>query len=254
MRLIGLTLVLVGALVSMAAQAKMAITDAELARLPQFCTAKLKNTSEVGLWAQRLGPDFGHTHHYCYGLHELNLYFQSRTARDKKFHLKNAEGNFTYMATHAEETYSLMPEVYLNRGITFSLMKRDAEAVSDMNKALELNPNLVKAYNYLADYYAGINLKAKALQIITEGLRHNPGTNSLQRRYSELGGKLPYPEPVKPAPAETAQPAIPEAVLPPVQAEMADKPAPATAAPPPDTPSESKIGSPKNPYCRFCPD
>lgn len=254
MRLHGLLLVLAGALASINAQAKL--TDNELASLPNYCTARLKTSSlaEYNMWLQTLGKGFNHTHHYCFGLNDLNRYYQSRTARDKKFHLKNAEGNFTYMVTHAEETYSLMPEVYLNRGITFSLMKRDAEAVSDMNKALELNPNLVKAYNYLADYYAGIKLKDKALLIITDGLRHNPNITSLQRRYRELGGKLPYPEPVKPAPAETAQPAMPESVPSPVQAEMVDKPAPATVAPAPDTPSESKIGSPKNPYCRFCPD
>lgn len=253
MRLMGLLMVLVGALASTAAHA-IKLTDADLARLPEYCTARLKNTGEYNLWVQRLGRDFDHTHHYCFGLNDLNRYYESRTARDKKFNLKNAVGNFTYMVTHANQTYSLMPEVYMNRGLAFSLMKRNAEAVQDMNKALELNPNLVKAYSYLADFYSGINLKDRALRVIADGLRHNPDTTSLQRRYRELGGKLPYPEPIQPAPAVAVQPATPEAVPPPVQAEVAGEPATATVAPAPDTPSESKIGSPKNPYCRFCPD
>lgn len=229
------------------------LSDTELAKLPQFCTARLKHTGEYNVWVQNLGRDFDHTHHYCFGLNDLNRYYLSRTARDKKFHLKNAIGNFTYMVTHAKPTYVLMPDVYLNRGLANSLMKNNADALQDMHKALDLNPGLVKAYGYLADYYAGLNLNAKALAVVTEGLRHNPDTKSLQRRYHELGGKLPYPEPIRKAAAEDSQSAPQDAVSP-VQPDVAPGQAPALAAPAPEPLSQPQIGSPQNPYCRFCPD
>ena len=267
MRLTGFLSVLLWALCnSCQALEQFAPTDAELKSLPHYCTVKLMGTNspEYATWEQSLGPDFIHTHHFCFGLNFINRYYRSRNAPDKRFNLQSAETNLGYMVQHAQPNYSLMPEVYLNRGLVFSLMQRNAEAVRDMLKALELNPRQVKAYIVLADYHAGSKQTNKALEVITKGLQYNPGTKGLQRRYRELGGKLPYPEslqipavetqPQPPSPTPKAidsltvdtEPATPEN----------DKPSPIAA--PDHVPAESgtqpKIGSPKNPYCRFCPD
>ncbi|MHB1213714.1 MAG: hypothetical protein ACYCY9_01900 [Thiobacillus sp.] len=250
MRLIVFLMAVAGVLFSLAAQA---LTDQELSSLPNYCTARIKGSgAEYNQWVQILGRDFDHTHHYCFALNDLNKYYKSRSAKDKKFNLKNAEGNLSYMVNHASPSYSLMPEIYLNRGLTYSLMNQHGKAVADITKALELNPRQVKAYNMLADYYISIKLKNKALETVTKGLRHSPGTKSLQRRYQELGGKMPYPEPLAqtdPAMIETPpsaeQAAVPE--VPPLAA-PAEK---IVTEPDSDKP---KIGSPTNPWCRFCPD
>jgi hypothetical protein len=107
----------------------------------------------------------------------------------------------------------------------------------------------------LADFYSGIKQPAKALEIITEGLRHNPDTKSLQRRYTELGGELPYPAPIEPTPAVEAEAAKPEEPPTPTPNSVEPAASPTTVPPAPVEPTaEPQIGSPTNPYCRFCPD
>lgn len=216
-------------------------SDAEFNNLPPYCKAKLISrigSADYQQWEGTLGKDFVHTHHYCFALNFINRYYRSRGAQEKHFNLNSALNNLDYMVTHADPGYSLMPEVYQNRGLVYSLVGRHGEAVSDMNKAIELNPHQVKAYNVLADYYSSTKQPKQALETIIEGLRHNPDTRSLQRRYTELGGKLPYPEPIQPSPADTSSSST--------KAEAAPSAAPDTEMP--------KIGTPQNPYCRFCPD
>lgn len=236
-------------------------SDGEMANLPPYCKVKMKSSPaspDYKTWESTLGKDFMHTHHYCAGLNFLNRYYRSRNIGDKRFNLKNAVVNFNYMVDHASPSYSLMPEVYLNRGLAFSLMQQPGAAMTDLNKAIALNPGQPRAYNVLADYYVKSRQKGKALETVTEGLHHNPGTRSLQRRYTELGGKLPYPAPAvaaAPSGAETAAKpdaaaaGEPTAVNEPTSAgESAQTPAPSTEAPVTPPP----IGTPKNPYCRFC--
>lgn len=230
-------------------------SDTEMVSLPPYCKVKMKSnpgSPDYKNWESTLGKDFMHTHHYCAGLNFLNRYYRSRNIGDKRYNLKNAVDNFNYMVNHASPDYSLMPEVYLNRGLAFSLMQQPGAAMTDLNKAIELNPGQPRAYNVLADYYVKSRQKGKALETVTEGLRHNPGTRSLQRRYTELGGKLPYP-----APAVAAAPPASEPIVKPDTAaagepmpasDTAQTPTPAAEAPVTPPP----IGTPKNPYCRFC--
>lgn len=248
-------------------------SDAEMASLPVFCKAKMKsgpNSPEYKMWAQNLGSDFSHTHHYCAGLNFLNRSYRAISSQDKLFNLQNAVNNFDYMVTHAAPTYSLMPDIYLNRGMTYFSMNQDAKAVNDLNKALEINPKTTRAYIVLADYYIRTKRQKEALQILTEGLRHNPEARGLQQRYDKLGGKKPYPEPYAatetapeakadnnkpieatspipgtPAPAQQASEKVDSKK---VSGSPAESGANKTTAPPPPA-----IGSPTNPYCRFCP-
>lgn len=142
----------------------------------------------------------------------------------------------------------------MNRGIALTMMQKPGEAIGNLLKAIEMNPKLTRAYLSLSEIYEKQKSNNKALDIVTEGLRHNPDTKSMQRRYTKLGGKLPYPAPIEPVVVETPNVAPPTSVA----------PAPASTEPKPDMPVEAspadeslaqpKIGSPKNPYCRFCPD
>lgn len=231
-------------------------TDSEMASLPPYCMVKLKSSPsspEYRMWESTLGKDFVHTHHYCAGVNFINRYYRARSQQDKRFNLNNARGNLEYMVTHAAPTYSLMPDVYLSLGVVYSLMNQPAQAITHYNKAIELNPRQPRAYGALSDYYVKSKQNARALEIVTAGLRYNPDTKSLQRRYSELGGKLPYPDPIEPAPPVDAPPeAEQERVI-----SAPPNPEAPTTAPPVVAPEESlepQIGSPTNPYCRFCPD
>jgi len=231
-------------------------TDSELTSLPPFCKARFNEGSpEYKQWLSVLGPDFGHTHHYCAGVNYLNRYYRTRSKQGKTFNLNNARSNFEYMVSHAAPSYSLMPEIHANLGTVYSLMNQPAQAITHFNRAITLDPRQPRPYNVLADFYIRIKQPAKALEIVIEGLRHNPDTRSLQRRYAELGGKLPYPAPVASEP-DAAQAAKPDEIVPSAAVEQEAPPetsaaAAASAVEPTEPP---KIGSPKNPYCRFCPD
>ncbi|MFZ3174917.1 MAG: tetratricopeptide repeat protein [Thiobacillus sp.] len=231
-------------------------TDTEMASLPPFCKARFNEGSpEYKYWMSALGKDYGHTHHYCAGVNFLNRYHRARSKQGKSFNLNNAQTNFEYMVSHAAPSYSLMPDVHSNLGKVFSLKNQPAQAITHLNKAIELNPRQPRAYSMLADFYSGIKQPAKALEIITDGLRHNPDTKSLQRRYTELGGKLPYPASIEPTPAAEAEAAKPEEPPTPTPSSVESAASPTTVPPAPvETIAEPPIGSPTNPYCRFCPD
>lgn len=221
-------------------------TAEETKMLPAYCQAP-------DHWKSILGSAVVWNNHTCYGINRINRYYKSRTSQEKRDNLQTALGDFNYSVNKLPPDFALMPEIFMYRGITYGLMDRVGEAVADLHKAISLDPKLTRAYNELATVYESrLAQPKKALEIITEGLRHNPGTTLMQRRYTRLGGKLPYPEPLsraEPAVAETppipAQGAVPEAAPAVVPVEKADAV--------PDT-EKPKIGSPTNPHCRFCPD
>ncbi len=229
----------------------------EMATLPPYCAARFDERSEAfKTWRDSMGSDFIHVHHYCAGLNFLNrARGMGSFNKGRQGTLEAALRNFDYMLAHTQPDFSLRPEILMNRGIALSMMNRTGEAMGDLLKSIDANPGQARAYLTLADMYTKQNNRAKALETVTEGLRHNPGTRSLQRRYTELGGKLPYPAPIEPTPAAVqadtsgAPPAAEaDSALPAESAADAPPPAEAEPAAPP------KIGSPTNPYCRFCPD
>lgn len=248
-------------------------TDVEVAVLPPYCLAKFRGVA-VKQWEDALGSIYMHVHHYCGALVYVNRYYKSSNIQDRRFYLQEVISNLGYMVTHAEQSSALMPEIYLQRGITYSLLKKPSEALADLQKAIDLNPKLMRAYLVLADLYEELKLRDKALATVTEGLRHAPLSKPLQRRYGELGGKQPFPEPysapeTKPEAAEVpvAKPSdealSPKAIRAKREGDAQDSgisSGASAATTPAATPEPTvnveppKIGSPTNPYCRFCTD
>lgn len=238
--------------------------DSEISSLPQYCQAKLRKnpgSREYKTWEGVLGPDFVHTHHFCNGLNKINRYYKASNQYDQKFYLGEAITEFNYMVSQAAPTYSLMPEVYLNRGFALSKLGRDGEAIADLMKASNLTPRSPRIYITIADFYADRKLTKEALVTVTEGLKHVPQSKMLQRRYEELGGKQPFPEPYEPA-TDDVQPSTGKAekALPAQSQEDSDntsKIAPDITEPQPraqQNQPEQPIGMPGNPWCRFCAD
>lgn len=237
-----------------AAQANWLPSPAEMAALPPYCAARFNEGSDAfRTWRSNMGGDFSHVHHYCAGLNFLNRARGSFTS-GRNGGLGAAVREFDYVLTHASPGFYLRAEILMNRGVALSLMKRDGEAVGNLLEAIRLDARQPRAYMTLADLYDKQKNRGKALETVSEGLRQNPGTKSLQRRYTELGGRLPYPEAVAAVPAE-AEAAPPAAASPANAQPAASGPAdPAPAPPAPEPIVQPKIGSPTNPYCRFCPD
>lgn len=221
----------------------------EAKMLPDYCQNPVH-------WNSILGPAATWNNHTCLGINWLNRYYKSRTISEKRLSLKNALGDFNYSVSKLPSDFALMPEIYMYRGITYVQMDRVGEAVADLQKAIGMSPKLVRAHNELADLYEGkLSQPGKALEIVTEGLRHNPDVKSMQRRYTRLGGKLPYPEPIKPTPAVETEAAKLEEPATPAPSSVEPVASPTqTITEPVESVAEPKVGSPTNPYCRFCPD
>ncbi|HEY9099973.1 MAG TPA: hypothetical protein VIN38_13995 [Thiobacillus sp.] len=227
---------------------------ADMAALPPYCAAKFGERANPELartWRSSMGDDFIHIHHYCAGLNFLN---RSRSMPSSKTRdvLGAVVREFDYVLTHASPDFYLRSEILMNRGIALSRAKRKGEAVGNLLKAIELDPKQSRAYMALADLYADQNNRSKALETATEGLRHNPDTKSLQRRYRELGGKMPYPDAIEPAVNAQAEPDQPSAATTTSAAQVDSVPS-AVSTPEEPFVAPPPIGTPKNPYCRFCP-
>lgn len=233
---------------------------AELAALPAFCAPRAQpygnqaSHPEVKPWLSVYGSDWIHMHHYCSGLAFINRSYASRGGKDREITLGNAVRELDYTLRNIRSGTALSAEVLSARGQALLGLGRASEASSELEKAIAIEPGLRRAYGLLADAYVRLKQRDKALKAISEGIRHNPDASSLKRRYDELGGKPPYPEPYV---AEKADPAVAADAEP---AAAADAPsASAGAAPQAPAPAEAapaepeKIGSPTNPWCRFCP-
>lgn len=235
-------------------------TEAEKAFLPPYCGGP-----GGGDWKAILGPDIIWNNHTCYGINRLNRYHKSKNMRDGKRELETAINEFGYSIGHLKPDFKLMPEIYMYRGVTYKFLARQAEAIADLNKSISLDPKYTRSITELADIYnEKLTNPKKALELVSEGLRHNPDAPALQRRYIKYGGKLPYPTPYKnnnsgvtsnqPNTDKTEPPQgnnqesekinIPEKTLPKVIIE--DTPA--------ANPQQPTMRSQSNPWCRFCPE
>lgn len=240
------------------------MTEQEVKQLPGYCMVKYREQNgDAGARSEGMaliGSQYSNVHHFCGGLNYLNRYYRYMGRRDAGSYLAFAINEFNYMVEHMYPQSAIGAEIFLNRGLAYSLSKNDAKAISDLQQALKLDPKLVRAYITMADQYTKLKNRGKALEVVAEGLRYVPDNRALKRRYDELGGKKPYPEPlvasVPIAPVVTAphlkaeEPAVlqqsakPGAVIDEGGPGSVEKNGSATPA----------IGSPTNPYCRFCPD
>lgn len=216
--------------------------------------------------------------HYCDG---LRFFDRANAAMSNKqamqYYLQESLSGFNYVLGHAQESDVIRGEVHLGKARTLKLMGRNAEAAAELNNALRYKVDSPDVYQALADHYHEAGNKQKAMEMVTEGLQRNPNSKGLKRRYTEFGGKLPYPESVaKTLPVEKAndeiKPGVKLEAAPPsgettgqaavapseqIKLKTEDK-AESVPASTQTTPAEPvatpQIGSPKNPYCRFCAD
>jgi len=230
-------------------------TAAELALLPLSCQAKLKNSNptDIKLYSAKIGPDWLHFHHYCLALNYSNRYTRSFANKtDQLFYLQSAMSNFDYIFNHSSPAFWMRPVMHLQKGNLLLAAKRNIEAVNEFEKALQDNPNYIEAYAALGDLYKNTGEKLKSITAVEQALERAPNNKSLQRQYNQLTGKNFTPSP--PKVEQAAQP--PSTPIPVGQAAATSAVSSTTTLPVPTSSPVAipeKIGTPTNPYCRFCP-
>ena len=107
----------------------------------------------------------------------------------------------------------------------------------------------------LGNVYEKLGEKSKALHYVEEGLRYKPDSSFLKRRYQELGGQSPYPDPYHSLPFEKddmdqGNEAGIHEIVPSIPLEKIAKPAMENNS---VKAGAKDKGAVENPYCRFCP-
>ncbi len=173
-------------------------TPAEIRAMPPYCAgryARHENPAEYRRWEAQYGPDFLHTHHLCDAIGLLDSLHRARNPAQRNTMLKDAMGHLNYMIQHAQPTFRLMSDVYLYRSRVLFLSDRKSDALIDVRKAIELDPKSTRAYVQAVDYLEQAGQRDQALALVSDGLRHLPESQTLQRLYAKFGGKPPFPEP-----------------------------------------------------------
>lgn len=162
-------------------------TEADFALLPAYCKARSSSgnapEAEIQKWKKLLGPGFIHVHHFCYGLHQLNI-INRGVPTASQFNTVLQE--FNYTQKHAGKDFPLQPKISLEKGKILLQLDRSSEAISEFNTAIKLKPTYTAPYAALSDYFIKVGLKDNAKAILEEGLRHSPNSKKLKRRLAEL--------------------------------------------------------------------
>lgn len=251
--------------------ADYAITAGELMQLPRFCRQLSEGNFAADAKSYRIDAPpptwMQHFQHYCHGLKEMARSSSASNKNDRIYKLKEAINEFQYVLTHTQaspEFYPYLAMVRRDRARAYVRMGKDSDAVAELMEAIRLNPGYAAAYIELINVNLNSGNREGALNIAQEGLARFPDSKTLQKHYRELGGKLPYPEPIKKkeeaappvsensAQAEAESPAISQAPTDPAP-DPVDNPA-AKEPLPGDSSGSTAIGTPSNPWCRFCTD
>ena len=248
----------------------------ELALLPQFCrgTQQIRVISKdprpIEQYMAIYGEAYKHLHHYCWALNTENNAFRISDDYLRKSKLTNSLADFKYFLDRAPPTFPLLPEVYTSRARILFKLKRNVEALMDLNKAIELKADYVPAYARLSDYYQGIGDKSNAIKSLEQGISHtkNPTNVTFFIRKLEKLGKTYQGTPGSALPKEdeSAHDKKPGDLTEKKESDGNDQASVPDKTPLPATPSTENITpdptgkdtpvdqpAKPNPYCRFCP-
>lgn len=241
----------------------------ELALLPPYCRgtqqirAISKDPKPLEEYYATYGMSYSHFHHYCWALNTENNAWKTRDSYMRKSKLGYALGDLQYSLDRSNRDFVFLPDIYNTKARLLFALRRDAEAVIALRKAIEIKPDFVTAIARLSDYYVGHGDKARAIKTLEEGIDNSEKPGSLIKKLKKLGKTyqgMPGSARKKEAPPEAIPPLTTEAdpkanTVPPLNTDPAsssDVPAvlgntPQPVVPPVDAPK------PPNPYCRFCP-
>lgn len=104
------------------------------------------------------------------GIGNAELYVIQGISYGQKGQYDNAISNFD----KAIEINPRFAEAYRNRGITYAMKWNTTQAISDLNKAIEINPGFAEAHKDRGDVYDKIYQYDQAISDYTKALEINP--------------------------------------------------------------------------------
>jgi len=159
------------------------ITANEARLLPPFCMGlSIGNFREdAKSLKQNISMPGEHTQHFCHGMKSL-----IRGDRGDKKSYETAISEFEYVQEHSTSQHELMDSVSLYKAEALGKLGRTGPAITEYNKAIQLNNKYHQAYARLADYYLTLGMKQDAIETIKMGLRYSPESKGLKNRLHKL--------------------------------------------------------------------
>jgi tetratricopeptide (TPR) repeat protein len=202
MRHDSLTLLFVLVVSSFCSPQVLALTMAEVNRLPAYCRgtqsiAPLTGAShEAGI--KLYGDEYRHLHHYCYALNAENKALGILDKTQRGYVLGPAIGDVDYSINHCRPTFILLPEMYSGKGRILFKLGRAPEAVASLYKALQIKPDYAPAALQLSRYFERQGERAKAIAILkTTAAQSTTPSAAIARQLKKLGAST-APSPEKP--------------------------------------------------------
>jgi len=239
----------------------------ELALLPAYCsgTQTIRSISgdpkPIEEYVAIYGQPYTHLHHYCWALNAENNAWRIRDSYLRKSKLTQALGDIQYLLARAGPDFILLPEILNSQARILFTLRRDAEAINALNKAISIKPDYSQAYERLSDYYVDNGNKSQAIAILERGIGNTENASRLIKRLEKLGKTYPgVPGELRIKKDSAVEKPIgeptPEIIDP--TAPPQNSPTPTEIQPKTDaeqgTATQSTDESRKaNPYCRFCP-
>ncbi|MES1981096.1 MAG: hypothetical protein V4443_01350 [Pseudomonadota bacterium] len=245
-------------------------TLSELALLPSYCkgTQLIRQISKdpvpIEQYMEIYGAAYYHLHHYCWALNTENNALRINDAYLRNSKLNQALVDYKYFLDRAAPNFSLLPEVHISRAKLLFTLKRNEEAVMDLNTAIRLKPDYSLAYARLGDYYQSIGDKNNAIKILEQGISYTRNPQNVVFFMAKLE-KLGKPFQGIPGAALQDQEGIAhdrkvaeKTTGAGAQASQADSAAVSAVLPEAISTSQPEQNIPAeavkaNPYCRFCP-
>lgn len=239
-------------------------TAAELAPLPSYCKGTLvtrytiPDPRPLKDYVAIYGRSFNDTHHYCWALNQEN-------------HLDKLSGsgggalygpimnNIKYVLDQAQDSFSLLPEIYMTKARVLFKFNNNAEAIEALLKLIQIRPAFAPAYAQLGDYYQRKNDRANATKWFEQGLIQTSKRNAeyFIWKLKKLDSNYTPPADVleamkKPEEQESAATNASGIAGDDTSASAPAASSAAESSPPDTAPVQNDTERP-NPYCRFCP-
>ncbi len=154
-----------------------AISASELRQLPPFCVGlSIANYQED---AKPLRRDIfvpgEHTHHFCHGMKAL-LRQEYGTAINE----------FDYVQSNSSPKNELLDSTSLYKAEALNKLGKNAPAIQEYTKAIQLNNKYHQAYEKFSDFYIKLGMPKEALETVKTGLIYSPNSRGLKKRLAKL--------------------------------------------------------------------
>lgn len=157
---------------------------------------ELRNNPILNRPEYAMAKDAPWAHHYCWAKVSEFRFFSNTNKQKRDYYLKNIHNNIDFCITHGTpENWLYLPLMYVTKARAYRMEQKNIQAIEAVHQALRIYPDYAGGYYLLGEIYEDMGLPSKALEVVSEGLRRNPDSTFLKRRFTALGGGERYPPP-----------------------------------------------------------